>query len=66
MAQSPDEIAKDIVVAWLSHNQISHNFSDPEKAGEAIGIIYKAVLQAVREGAVPASSVTAVPVGVPR
>jgi hypothetical protein len=59
MAQ-PEEIARDIVVAWLSHNQVSFSLNNPEQAGEAIGKVYKAVLQAVREGAVPTS------LGVPR
>jgi hypothetical protein len=32
MAQSPDEIAKDMVVAWLSQNRISHSLSNPEES----------------------------------
>jgi len=50
MAQSNDEIARDIMVAWLSGNAVSFSLADAEKTGEAIGKVYKAVLQAVREG----------------
>lgn len=52
MAQTSDEIAKDIVVAWLSHNSLSSvngpDGPDGEKTGERIGKIYKAVLQEVK------------------
>jgi hypothetical protein len=50
MAQTPDEIARDIMVAWLSGNAVSFSLADAEKTGEAIGKVYKAVLKAVREG----------------
>jgi hypothetical protein len=50
MAQSMEEIAKELVVAWLSHNDLRFDFENPAKAGEDIAKIYKAVLQAVREG----------------
>jgi hypothetical protein len=49
MAQA-DELARDIVVAWLSHNNVSFSLNDPEKIGEALGKIYTAVLQAVQGG----------------
>jgi hypothetical protein len=45
-----DEIARDIVVAWLSHNNLSADAQDTTKTGERIGLVYKAVLAAVREG----------------
>ena len=50
MAQTPDEIARDIMVAWLSGNAVSFSLADAEKTGEAIGKVYTAVLKAVREG----------------
>lgn len=50
MAQTPDEIARDIMVAWLSGNNVSFSLADAEKTGEAIGKVYTAVLQAVRKG----------------
>jgi hypothetical protein len=51
MAQSPDEIAKDIVVAWLSHHQLAHSTRDTAKdIGKMMGEMYTAVLQAVEEG----------------
>ena len=50
MAQTPDEIARDIMVAWLSGNAVSFSLADAEKTGEAIGKVYTAVLQAVRAG----------------
>ena len=50
MAQIPDEIARDIMVAWLSGNAVSFSLADAEKTGEAIGKVYTAVLKAVREG----------------
>ena len=56
MAQTPDEIARDIMVAWLSGNAVSFSLADAEKTGEAIGTVYKAVLQAVREGMSPGPS----------
>ena len=56
MAQN-DEIARDLVIAWLSNNNISHNINNPEKTGEAIGLVYKAVLQAVKAGSTPGASV---------
>jgi hypothetical protein len=56
MAQSNEEIARDLVVAWLSHNAVSFNLNNPEKVGQSIGAIYTAVLHAVKEGAMPAQS----------
>jgi hypothetical protein len=50
MAQTADELARDILVAWLSGNAVSFSLADAEKTGAAIGKVYKAVLQAVREG----------------
>jgi hypothetical protein len=51
MAQTPDEIAKDLVVAWLSHHQFAHNARDTAKdIGKSIGEMYTAVLQAVGQG----------------
>jgi hypothetical protein len=50
MAQTPDEIAKEIVVAWLSHNPLAADINDTTKTGERIGKIYTAVLQAVGQG----------------
>lgn len=51
MAQSVDEIAKDIVVAWLSHHQLAHSARDTAKdIGKSVGEMYTAVLQAVQEG----------------
>jgi hypothetical protein len=55
MAQN-DEIARDLVIAWLSNNNISHNINNPEKTGEAIGLVYKAVLEAVKDAALKAVS----------
>jgi hypothetical protein len=52
-----EEIARDIVVAWLSSNQISFSLADAEKTGEGIGKVYKAVLQAVRTAKTPPASV---------
>ncbi len=57
MAQSPEEIAKEIVIAWLSHNALSTG--NAERTGEQVGIIYKGVLQAVREGQLVAAGVSA-------
>jgi hypothetical protein len=50
MAQTSDEIAKDIIVAWLSRTEVRWSFDRATEAGEAIGKVYKAVLQAVIEG----------------
>jgi hypothetical protein len=58
MAQTPDKIAKDIIVAWLSRSEVHWTFQNATEAGEAIGKVYTAVLQAVRDTAVPAASVT--------
>jgi hypothetical protein len=57
MAQSHEKIARDIVIALLAKsndNVLGHLFNskDPTKTGEAIGKVYTAVLQAVKEGAV--------------
>jgi hypothetical protein len=51
MAQSPDEIAKDMMVAWLSRNTFPYNSTDtPKDVGGKVGEMYQAVLRAVREG----------------
>jgi hypothetical protein len=51
MAQSMDETAKDIVVAWLARNDLRLDANNPpSKVGAAIAEIYKIVLQAVQEG----------------
>jgi hypothetical protein len=45
-----DQIAKDIVVAWLAHNELPRNANNPPaKVGAEIAEIYKLVLQAVRQ-----------------
>jgi hypothetical protein len=49
MAQAPDEIARDIIVAWLSRSELPWGFANATEVGEAIGKAYKAILQAVRE-----------------
>jgi hypothetical protein len=66
MAQTVQEIAKDIVVAWLSHNALGFHPDHPDRLGHAISRVYKTVLQAVQDGTVPASSVPTVPLGVSR
>jgi len=48
MAQSPEEITKDMVVALLGRAKEFTSSAAPE-LGKAIGDVYKAVLQAVRE-----------------
>jgi hypothetical protein len=58
MAQTPDEIAKDIIVAWLSRTEVHWTFKNATEAGEAIGKVYTAVLEAVRDTAVPGASAT--------
>ena len=49
-----DEIARDIVVAWLSRNDFPYRRNEgvvqADQTGELIGKVYKAVLAAVREG----------------
>ena len=55
MAQSVDEIAKDMVVAWLSRSALPEGFTNSTEAGEAIGKLYTAVLQAVKQGTTPAA-----------
>ncbi len=55
MAQTSEEIAKDLVIAWLSHNSLSTGSA--EKTGEYIGTLYKGVLRAVEEAETPAASV---------
>jgi hypothetical protein len=60
MAQSDEKIARDLVVAWLSHNPVSFSLNNPEKTGEAIGAVYTAVLQAVRGGSVTAAGISEV------
>jgi hypothetical protein len=47
MAQSTEDIARDIVVAWLSHTPVQS--SDASKVGEYIATVYKAVVKAVQE-----------------
>jgi hypothetical protein len=56
MAQSPDEIAKDLVIAWLSHNPLTYNRADrAQELGQLIGKMYTAVLQAVKEASIKAT-----------
>jgi hypothetical protein len=56
MAQTPEEIAKDMMVAWLSHNAFTYNSADKATdLGEKIGDMYTAVLRAVKEGMAPAA-----------
>ena len=55
MAQTSPEIAKEIVVAWVNQvggTQAKSEFSgkDAQKNGEFIGKMYKAVLEAVKQG----------------
>ena len=55
MAQLHEKIARDIVAAWLAYRKNNDDVlglasKDPTEVGEAIGNVYKAVLQAVREG----------------
>jgi hypothetical protein len=61
MAQSNEKIARDMVVAWLSNNHISLSLNDAEKTGEAIGKVYRAVLEAVRKGDIPGASISVDP-----
>jgi uncharacterized membrane protein (DUF441 family) len=55
---SADEIARDIVVAWLSHNSVPFDTNNPTKTGQTIGTIYKAVLAAVQGGTLQAAGVS--------
>jgi hypothetical protein len=57
MAQTAEEIAKEIIVAWLSRSEVRWTFENATEAGEAIGKVYTAVLQAVQKGMTPAASV---------
>jgi hypothetical protein len=57
MAQSHEKIARDIVVAWLSHTEVPCSFDKAAEAGKAIGEVYKAVLAAVQGAGVPGASV---------
>jgi len=50
MSLSVEEIARDIVVAWLHHNRVSNNVEDAANSGAVVGKVYMAVLQAVQEG----------------
>jgi hypothetical protein len=56
MAQSPEAIAKELVIARLSNTGLSTGSA--ERTGEQVGIIYKGVLQAVREGQLVAAGVS--------
>lgn len=47
------EIAKDIVVAWLTKRELS---MDAVKTGQFIGTVYKEVLRAVEESYKPPQS----------
>jgi hypothetical protein len=49
-----DQIAIDSVVAWLGRSSVPSN-SNPQTVGEHIAAVYKLVLQAVRESAMPAA-----------
>ena len=46
MAASNQEMAKDIVVAWLNKRELT---VDAGKTGEWIGTVYKAVVRAIEE-----------------
>jgi hypothetical protein len=48
MAES-HQIAEEIVVAWLSRNDLSADAIDTTKTGERIAQIYEAVLQVVQK-----------------
>jgi hypothetical protein len=61
MAQSPEKLAKDIVVAWLSNNNVSFSLNDPEKIGHDIGHVYTGVLEAVRKGTLSTASLSVNP-----
>jgi hypothetical protein len=61
MAQSPEKIAKDIVVAWLSHNSVAADANDTTRTGERIGKVYQAVLAAVQGAGPVAASVAPEP-----
>jgi hypothetical protein len=54
------EIAKDIVVAWLSIPAGGHapvpGLQDPERAGEILATMYKTIVKAVSETSSPASA----------
>lgn len=59
MAASPQEIARDLVIAWLSNEETPKSLAKQVKAGkelaevgEYIGEVYKAVLKAVESAAV--------------
>ena len=47
MSQFIEEIAKDLVAAWLSQNAMA--FESPEKTGEMITAIYTATVQAIKK-----------------
>ncbi len=49
MAQTVQEIAKDIVIAWLSQAQVSLNVNEPASTGQKIGEVYKAIVKAIEE-----------------
>jgi hypothetical protein len=66
MAQTSDEIAKDIMVAWLGHHPVPTS-TNAANVGQYITTVYKAVLQAVREGMPPQPDTQPmVPLGVPK
>jgi hypothetical protein len=48
MSQTIEEIAKDMVVAWIAHNNNLPSFA-LEHAGEKLGVMFKAVAKAVHE-----------------
>ena len=47
MSQPVEEIAKELVVAWLSHHLIP--FDNPESTGKMIASIYLSAVQTVEE-----------------
>jgi hypothetical protein len=46
--RSVEEIARDIIIAWLSHHNLPSG--TPEDTGAAIAKVYTDVVQAVHEG----------------
>ena len=54
------EIAKDIVVAWLSiaagGNALIPGLQDPERAADILATMYKTIVKAVSETSSPASA----------
>jgi hypothetical protein len=53
---SPDEIARDLVAAWLSHNPVPLDTANPTRTADTIITLYKAVAAALQGPDVPAAS----------